>query len=701
MDKRPIDEKILKELENALLHVGGVEKESILFRIKVLKRKTSTEIENLDFVQVPRMMIEHKIKKEKNVVSGYQKLMATDQSLKTSLSPKYEYAMAKLYFLDKQSKAQECMGEKTGIGEKTSGTINFTIVDYECDPIFETQTIDFFVDLSLQQSVKPRRGMKIVIDLTNNCEIEIVVKAKSGEIIGMLFYPCECFLDLKDSSVYMMDFQTYAMLLVKATLAKKRKLVRKNAEIFAKFKVGHELVAYHTLAPSYCCVCDRVKIPFFDMYRCTTCKFTLHKKCADYILFKCKMGKEKQENEGFVRKYNIPHKLEHVVSSGVRYCGHCGERIKSNKKAYRCTMCSKNFHNACEICIFPSCGIELEFRMAVAQFKPLPAFVESGKATVSINDFSLVNVLGRGSFGKVMLGKYKGHEKIVALKILKKEVVVNANTVPFLEIERYVLEMVSSFKHPFLMQMEYCFQDRYNVYFGTEYLAGGDLFHHITNTRFSDSQNKLWISEMVLGIEFLHAKKIVHRDLKLDNIMLTADGHVKIVDFGLCKNNMDPFFETFTFCGTIVTIAPEIVKEKGYTKDVDWWSLGVIIFEMHEAEPPFNGATTKEIITLIINEEPKFKRKDTPEIVQDLVMRLLKKDPTERLGRGEADAKDVKSHPYFKDTDWDAITNKKVVSEFQPGDDLSNFDEDFTQDPVVITKTNTVSADEKFFVNFH
>lgn len=701
MDRRPVDEDVLKGLEKTLEHLDGAEKKSTLFRMKILKLKTSGKAKNLDFVPVSRKQIANKILREKNLLSGYGKLISSDPSLKASLLPKYEYAATKIYFLNKQLKAAECMGNKGGTGEKTSGMIELTVVDYESDPMFETHTLEFFVDLGLRQSVTPSPGMKITLDLTNNCEIEIVVRAKDEKVGGMLFFPCESFTALKSTPVYMLDFQGSALLLTTVSLTRKKNLVRRNAEIFVQFKAGHELVSYHNVVPSYCCVCDNATTFFSALYRCARCKFTLHKRCADYILFQCAMNKTQAGGDDFTKRYNIPHKVELTVSSGMRWCGHCGSRIASKKKAHKCTVCAKNFHNACEVCIFPSCGIQLDFRMAVAQFKPPPPVSGTGKPAVSIQDFTLVKVLGRGSFGKVMLARHRSTEKITALKIVKKESVVNANNMSYVELERHILQLVSSHSHPFLMQMDYCFQDKFNVYFGTEYLAGGDLFHHIACRTFPDKQNRLWVSEMVLGIEFLHTKNIVHRDLKLDNIMLTADGHVKIVDFGLCKDNMNPLLVTYTYCGTIMTIAPEIIEEKGYTKDVDWWSLGVIIFEMYEAEPPFNGATTKEIVAHIVNEEPRFTCKETPDIAKDLISRLLQKDPTKRIGHGEPDGSEIRKHAYFKDMDWKALIDGSIPSTFEPGDNLSNFDATYTDDPVMITRTGVVPEYEKFFANFH
>lgn len=702
MDKKVSDSQMIEQLEKLLPRMEGAERESILFKIKVLKLKISSRngggFKELESTNVSKQKLENKIEREKNLLSGYKKLISADPDLSKSLNPKCEYATTKIYFLKKELRVSDAVDDEKEFGDKTSGKVNILIVDYECDPIYKTESIDFVVDLNLRVSTKPKKEKKVPLKLENNREIEIVIKGQEGKIIGLLFFPCENLVDLDNNTVYLFNFQDSAIMRIKIEFVRERKIKRQNAEIVAKFEQGHELVSYSGIYTLYCCVCENLASFFYGLYRCRRCKFTCHKKCANYILFRCKMDKSKVSQQ-IIKRYNIPHNLKEETSNGMKWCLHCGDRVAAGKTFYKCLACKHHFHNECEPCVFPSCNIQLELRFAVSEVKPPSADYTALGPRISIKDFSLIKVLGRGSSGKVMLAKHKEDKEIVAMKILKKEQAVNMNSLAYLETERHILETISRYKHPFLMQMKYCFQDKANVYFGTEYLAGGDLFHHVSQGKFSYRQNRIWVAEIVLGIEFLHSRNIIYRDLKLENILLTADGHVKIADFGLCKEKEEFAFTTFTCCGTLDTMAPEVIQQKGYTKDVDWWSLGVVMFEMYEFEAPFNGATRKELVHAILNTQPKFGSK-LSEAAKDLVLKFLAKEPEKRIGHGSLDGKEVRSHKYFDSIDWDSLEQKKMDSEFKPGDSMSNFDEEFTDSPIIITPSSSVPSYEKFFANF-
>lgn len=703
MNKRISDEDLVKELERLLDSVDGINRESLIFQIKALKLELEAEndCKTLGFKRASKSKLENKIEREKNLLSGYKKIIEADPSLTKSLKHKCDYSYTKIYFLNKELRHSEDREDSKGMGHKTSGTVTFNIIEYECDPLQETTAIDFVVDLSVKKTVVPVGGKKVKVDLCNNREIELIVKAENERITGMLFFPCESLIDLNEDLVYIFHFRGSAIMKAKMGFQRQKRIARKNAEIVSVLKWGHELVVIHgRVIPLYCGVCRGIVKMFDESHRCRNCRFTCHKKCSDYIMFWCTMSSQKEPDKKLLKRYNIRHKLKEEYSTGIRWCGHCGDRIVSGKKQYVCSVCGLHFHNECEVFLYPSCQLEQDLRKAVAEIQVPEHDTLKAVSRVSIDDFSLVKVLGRGSFGKVMLARHKENKGIVAMKILKKERVVNANNLVYLEIERHVLELVSMHRHPFLMHMQYCFQDRSNVYFGTEYLPGGDLFHHISERTFSDEQNRLWISEIVLGVGFLHSKNIIYRDLKLDNIMLTADGHVKIADFGLCKEKVGLTTSTYTFCGTLDTIAPEVIRGKGYTKDADWWSLGVVMFEMYESESPFNGATSQEQTRSVLRDEPKYTS-STPDTARDLMEKLLERDSAARIGHGEADAESIKQHKYFRGVDWEAVEKGEIVSEFQPGSKFSNFDQEFTDEPIVITPSNSVLSYEKFFTNFH
>ncbi|KAM9482958.1 serine/threonine-protein kinase N2 isoform 2-T2 [Clarias gariepinus] len=306
----------------------------------------------------------------------------------------------------------------------------------------------------------------------------------------------------------------------------------------------------------------------------------------------------------------------------------------------------------------------------------------------SLRDFSCVAVLGRGHFGKVLLAEYKNTGEMFAIKALKKGDIVARDEVDSLMCEKRIFETVNSVRHPFLVNLFACFQTKEHVCFVMEYAAGGDLMMHIHADVFSEPRAVFYAACVVLGLQFLHEHKIVYRDLKLDNLLLDTEGYVKIADFGLCKEGMGFRDRTSTFCGTPEFLAPEVLTETSYTRAVDWWGLGVLIFEMLVGESPFPGDDEEEVFDSIVNDEVRYPRFLSTEAIS-IMRRLLRRNPERRLGAGERDAEEVKKHPFFRNVDWSALLAKKIRPPFMPTikgrEDVSNFDDEFTSEAPILT----------------
>ncbi|XP_036204153.1 serine/threonine-protein kinase N2 isoform X2 [Myotis myotis] len=306
----------------------------------------------------------------------------------------------------------------------------------------------------------------------------------------------------------------------------------------------------------------------------------------------------------------------------------------------------------------------------------------------NLQDFRCCAVLGRGHFGKVLLAEYKHTNEMFAIKALKKGDIVARDEVDSLMCEKRIFETVNSVRHPFLVNLFACFQTKEHVCFVMEYAAGGDLMMHIHTDVFSEPRAVFYAACVVLGLQYLHEHKIVYRDLKLDNLLLDTEGFVKIADFGLCKEGMGYGDRTSTFCGTPEFLAPEVLTETSYTRAVDWWGLGVLIYEMLVGESPFPGDDEEEVFDSIVNDEVRYPRFLSTEAIS-IMRRLLRRNPERRLGAGEKDAEDVKKHPFFRLIDWSALMDKKVRPPFVPTirgrEDVSNFDDEFTSEAPILT----------------
>ncbi|XP_059588387.1 LOW QUALITY PROTEIN: serine/threonine-protein kinase N1 [Alligator mississippiensis] len=311
------------------------------------------------------------------------------------------------------------------------------------------------------------------------------------------------------------------------------------------------------------------------------------------------------------------------------------------------------------------------------------------KTPLTLDDFKFLAVLGRGHFGKVLLSECTQTGQLYAVKALKKGDIVARDEVESLLCEKRILEAATEARHPFLVNLAACFQTPAHVCFVMEYAPGGDLMMHIHTDVFTEPRAMFYAACVVLGLQFLHDHKIVYRDLKLDNLLLDAEGFVKIADFGSARKvGMGYGDRTSTFCGTPEFLAPEVLTDTSYTRAVDWWGLGVLIYEMLVGESPFPGDDEEEVFDSIVNDEVRYPRFLSTEAI-GLMRRLLRRNPERRLGSSERDAEDIKKQPFFRNMDWEALLGRRLPPPFVPTiqgrADISNFDEEFTAEAPTLT----------------
>lgn len=311
---------------------------------------------------------------------------------------------------------------------------------------------------------------------------------------------------------------------------------------------------------------------------------------------------------------------------------------------------------------------------------------EPGSDKLSLKDFHFIKVLGKGSFGKVMLAERRGTEEVYAVKVLKKDVIVQDDDVECTLTERRVLALAA--QHPFLTALHSAFQTPERLFLVMEYVHGGDLMFQIQRARkFDEPRARFYAAEVTLALSFLHERGVIYRDLKLDNILLDCDGHCKLADFGMCKEGVEGGATTSTFCGTPDYIAPEILQELQYGPSVDWWALGVLTYEMLAGQPPFEADNEDELFESILHDDVLY-----PVWLSAAAVALLKgfmtKLPARRLGVAAGPAS-IRAHAFFRDVDWEALEQRRVRPPFRPRvrskKDALNFDAEFTKEEPVLT----------------
>ena len=317
------------------------------------------------------------------------------------------------------------------------------------------------------------------------------------------------------------------------------------------------------------------------------------------------------------------------------------------------------------------------------------------KVKMNLDFFETVKLLGKGTFGKVLLVKLKSNNSYYAMKILNKNQLRLSKQEMHTKNERDLMVKISS---PFIVSIKFAFQDEINLYLVSEFMQGGELFFHLRkNKYFEEDRVKFYAMELVLAISHIHENNAVYRDLKPENILLDKNGHIKLTDFGLAKMVKDND-KAYTICGTVQYIAPEVLMNKGYKKEVDWWSLGCVIYEMLEGRSPF-GKPKGRINISFYEKNLDFYYTDSKE-AQNFIKELLVINPEKRLGYGKNGSEKVKSHPFFKGVDWNKVFKKEYKPPFVPELldelDLKYFDKTFTEENVNLNSLNKVNESRDY-----
>uniref|UniRef100_A0A8C9TA36 Protein kinase C n=1 Tax=Scleropages formosus TaxID=113540 RepID=A0A8C9TA36_SCLFO len=507
---------------------------------------------------------------------------------------------------------------------------------------------------------------------------------------------------------------------------------------------NHAFIATFFRQPTFCSVCREFVWGLNKQgYQCRECNAAIHKKCIDKIIGRCTGTAANSRDTVFQKerfKIDMPHRFKTYNYMSPTFCDHCGSLLWGLvKQGLKCEDCAMNVHHKCQTKVANLCGINQKLLAealnqvsqvrAIYQLIPffffffffdLPVFPNSSQygklwegtnprqqsrimhqTRVNVDDFIFHKVLGKGSFGKVLLAELKGHGEYFAVKALKKDVVLMDDDVECTMVEKRVLAL--AWDNPFLTHLFCAFQTKEHLFFVMEYLNGGDLMFHIQEKgRFDLTRATFYSAEIICGLQFLHSKGIIYRDLKLDNVMLDRDGHIKIADFGMCKENVFGDNRATTFCGTPDYIAPEILLGQKYSFSVDWWSFGVLLYEMLIGQSPFHGDDEDELFESIRMDTPHYPRWITKES-KDLLEKLFERDSTRRLGV----VGNIRAHSFFKTINWSVLERREVEPPFKPKvkapNDCSNFDREFLNEKPRLShsdKTFIDSMDQTAFTGF-
>ncbi|KAM9182558.1 protein kinase C delta type isoform 1-T2 [Mergus octosetaceus] len=542
----------------------------------------------------------------------------------------------------------------------------------------------------------------------------------------------EFWLDLQPQGKVLMAVQYFledadckqSMREEEGTVTMNRRGAIKQAKIH--YIKNHEFIATFFGQPTFCSVCkDFVWGLNKQGYKCRQCNAAIHKKCIDKIIGRCTGTAANSRDTMFQKeRFNIdmPHRFKVYNYMSPTFCDHCGSLLWGLvKQGLKCEECGMNVHHKCQKKVANLCGINQKLLAealnqvsqkstrrsdtgsveSVGIYQDFDKKPKGGDTTgdnsqydklwegstaktasriasrrkFNIDSFVFHKVLGKGSFGKVLLAELKGKNEFFAIKALKKDVVLIDDDVECTMVEKRVLAL--AWENPFLTHLYCTFQTKDHLFFVMEFLNGGDLMFHIQDKgRFDLYRATFYGAEIVCGLQFLHSKGIIYRDLKLDNVMLDKEGHIKIADFGMCKENVVGENKASTFCGTPDYIAPEILQGLRYTFSVDWWSFGVLLYEMLIGQSPFHGDDEDELFESIRVDTPHYPRWITKES-KDILEKLFERDPTRRLGI----TGNIRDHPFFKTINWAALEKREVDPPFKPkvksASDYNNFDREF------------------------
>ena len=505
-----------------------------------------------------------------------------------------------------------------------------------------------------------------------------------------------------------------------------RSIYRRGARRWRKIYLvnGHKYQAKRFARNALCKVCmDRIWGLGRQGYKCLDCKIMVHKRCHKFINLKCDEILEQQLNMSTKSNNTTINSNGHqftssplstnTTSNGQSHVPPIPSILPSQLKPQyitqqqqQCIEDLKHKLKSKQQC--NELNVDTAIETAAKPNHQQHQINGGGGGQVSkidLEKFDLIKVIGRGSYAKVFLVEYKQTRKCYAMKVIKKSTFNDDEDIDWVQTEKHVFEQATN--HPFLVGLHSCFQTESRLFFIIEYLCGGDLMYHMQQKRkLPEDHARFYSSEIILALDFLHSKGIIYRDLKLDNVLLDIEGHIKLTDYGMCKEGLTKGEKTSTFCGTPNYIAPEMLRGEEYDFSVDWWALGVLMYEMMAGRSPFEPVNenpsenpdlnTEDHLFQVILDKPIRIPRNLSVRAASVLKSFLQKQPEDRLGSNDG-LREIQQHQFFKQIDWSALEQKLIQPPFKPPvqseRDLNNIDKLFTNEPVLFTPDSSFNLE--------
>ncbi|ORE00519.1 KAPA [Hepatospora eriocheir] len=634
----------LKKKKTSINNQSLTEKlDKIIFKLENVDPSHYLSTESI----MTKTVIKEIIESEENIRKRFNEVH--NESFEGELTKLNSYIRTKKYLLGNKLK-NEFTGIRTSF-EKVSGVLYFKIKAVDFNSFNEVKHLKVFVDRKEQHYINLTECgiIKFSVGLIDSILIEIYLEGeKEGRNIGMVLLPVDMFTKQDRNNRYYLDFNYFNYVDFEINYSSVKDLSRNDIDkgIYIKDLHLFQLKTMNSIIK--CNVCHTSLPVFQNSFECSYCNVHAHIDCVDKILFSCKKSATHPVRFNNTN-YNIEHQLEESRSYGFWSCYFCGVMIGISSKIWKCKRCNNYFHMGCKEVLFNDCKINYYMKIQMTEARKLTDTIKPSKQ-YRIQDFTILENLVDEGIDKRILVQCNDDDELYALKMFDKN---KLDLTSFLiKTQLKVLEKINSIRSHLLLNMKFYFGDLKNFYIGYEYCKKGTLYNLVkSGYQLNEEQIRNYAIEIITAIRVIHKHKIIHRNINLSHIQIADSGHIKLTSFTLAKQ-LNVGSLSYTYCGTINNIAPEVFLNGGYNNLVDFWSYGIALYEMFHKVAPFSASNSKKLVRKILHQKPEINKSINSD-ARDLIERLLDKNPKTRIGN--ENISEILNHSWFKGVNWDEV----------------------------------------------